>query len=523
MSKFFNGATETEKRKDFDTLDSVFKRVKTLNNDLLRKSDLDEIHLSSTIDEAMDFYITSFSLSFLNNIYLQNRDSLGQLMNIRCIIEGMAMKMYCRKNTTEIDQNLFKFQSFILERNIYKMFPEFDQILFDMNQINSNFEETKKLYKIDLSISTKEFAKLSSLKVPFLNEKMSFSDLVESQLGPDVAMLYKQLSMLVHPHDYRFIQNCTYILEVSEEYVFNFIKEMYDPIMPNVKKGLNEEYDLLIGMNPVGYGLRELITQQKDLIYKVSRVCAQHGLAGLGVILMEYAPLLYDFTLDIIYGYTEHGTTKLKVLMELLGMLDRCKTDLDLRKGSALLEMHTNCMYLKNGKTDNHDLLAEANKLYISKFPNGVNESIFSDKFQNTLGFLINESGEVPSLNSLSMNVITEYSKYISNNRIPDGKGNEVSLELYMSMKLKESQIMSHASGYMFFTTTGAWVDGCNMLLFMDEYLKNIMKSFLEVYRLEDNRNKTIVNLIRNFLKDNESLLKNKHALLSLPKSQKNF
>ena len=83
-------------------------------------------------DEVFDFYITSNAISFLKNVYLGFITSQTFFLNIRCIIEGLAVKKAFEKNYFTITNfNLLKVQAPIIEYHQYKEFQNIlDECLF---------------------------------------------------------------------------------------------------------------------------------------------------------------------------------------------------------------------------------------------------------------------------------------------------------------------------------------------------------------------------------------------------------
>ena len=80
--------------------------------------------------DIVDFHITSNALSLLKNLYHGYQDSIGSLQNVRCIIEGIALKkMYSAGDISTEQIELLQKQVFLIEYNEYNKFDLIDKIL----------------------------------------------------------------------------------------------------------------------------------------------------------------------------------------------------------------------------------------------------------------------------------------------------------------------------------------------------------------------------------------------------------
>lgn len=164
---FDSSSSDIEKNKDYERLNKLFLKLKRVNKELLSRSNSKGNSEVVTIEEAMKFYISSFGLSFINCIFLNLRQSLGQIMNIRCIIEGVAILEYLPK-LDACALEVFRLQSYIFERNIYNRYQELDGKMFYLEQINQNYHNIIKRLKDELNLEEKTLNKRIKSRVPFL-------------------------------------------------------------------------------------------------------------------------------------------------------------------------------------------------------------------------------------------------------------------------------------------------------------------------------------------------------------------
>src|SRR5690554_6452419 len=121
--------------------DSLYKRLKTIDENSLI---LEKQTNSVGVKKAILGYIASFGLSMIKDLYLNNTNSVGFLLSLRCIIEGLAVYLYIEKNKVTPEQEVvFKLQSYFIEKNIYSRYTVFDGVLFDLKIIIKNFEDAK--------------------------------------------------------------------------------------------------------------------------------------------------------------------------------------------------------------------------------------------------------------------------------------------------------------------------------------------------------------------------------------------
>ena len=117
-----------------------------LNYKLLKQSE--DKKSEFTIENVFDFYISSHAISFLKNLYFGFSTSKGTCLNVRCIIEGLALKKMSKKNNMpENALELLKLQDSLIEMKQYNKFIKLlnFKTIFP-NDFNEKYEHSKKIF-----------------------------------------------------------------------------------------------------------------------------------------------------------------------------------------------------------------------------------------------------------------------------------------------------------------------------------------------------------------------------------------
>lgn len=133
------------------------------------------------------------------------------------------------------------------------------------------------------------------------------------------------------------------------------------------------------------------------------------------------------------------------------------------------------------------------------------------------LGYLINENGCAPSLSFIVRDFIKQFDKD-DNGQISLGKG--------MLLEYCESQMLSHANGYMWFSNSGAFNDVNHIIcgiIMSSIYIIEKMLSTFKIYSKVENKTqyKSIINVLRNSLKRLKELYFQITNMLAIPMMQK--
>ncbi len=111
-------------------ISKLFGKIYDYNYKLMKRSEDLSLENHYAFMDIVDFHITSNALSLLKNLYHGYQDSIGSLQNVRCIIEGIALKkMYSAGDISTEQIELLQKQVFLIEYNEYNKFDLIDKIL----------------------------------------------------------------------------------------------------------------------------------------------------------------------------------------------------------------------------------------------------------------------------------------------------------------------------------------------------------------------------------------------------------
>lgn len=517
-------------------LDALYRKLKTVDEyarDLQRYTDEIEIK------KAMRGYLSSFGLSMIKDMYFENTNSAGFILSIRCILEGLAVYFYTETTTiSQEHQDMFKLQALFIEKDIYERYKNFDQQLFYLEEITNNYKDYFETLSNKYELTPKVLKGVLQSSIPFLGDVKSFESLIRDTMPSDLLVFYKIVSYFVHPYDYRI--NTEDLFLDSAHTTFKILEELFTDVKPS-KFGLVYEFERLIKYNDYATRVEEVTHIQTDKLLILCDMLGQNRLNYLAFSLNECIKVMGDYFLDVSMGYIEQTTTKWKTVIENLWMFNLAITNEEFGRDNILLDSHgkikTDLNF--NDKLD-ESLLKLAYENYKQKHPNGCEFDIFTKSFTTVTGYTINEQGETISLRKAAYSLINElgpkinegkFSARIKNNEgLPSTKDNEQHVELdltsFMKMKYDESQVMSHATGYLYYSLTGAWSDGNVIAYLYDELVQLLLKKLLcNLKELHKNKkiDKSILNWLRNFIKDNEKYVLEKRELYLMPKVQKTF
>ena len=226
--------------------------------------------------------------------------------------------------------------------------------------------------------------------------------------------------------------------------------------------------------------------------------------------------ILPDLAIEKQLGLTEQTKCKWKVLLELCATFDYMYVKFfgqELRY--RLLDLHGQVQELRNINKE-YDL-GEAYQVYCQIYKYHCDRDKFNENFKQPLGYLIDQKGSVPSLTK----VVCEFIKKFENKNESCISGERAMLLDYM-----ESQMISHANGYMWFANSGAFSDTNNIFKGIDISLMTIFRElhtvFLTHRAVEESKEyKSIINILRNSQKNLDGIIKAKTLILALPMAHK--
>ena len=175
-----------------------------------------------------------------------------------------------------------------------------------------------------------------------------------------------------------------------------------------------------------------------------------------------------------------------------------------------LLEEHERVQIKRNlGQEFSID---KAYSYYKVLYPDGVHQKTFEKSFLTICGYTVDAKGKTKSLTNIVKELIAKFADPNKN----------VSFDRSMLLDYVESQMLSHANGYMWYANCGAWGDVSNVIVGMDMCLMFILESIMAIFKAhkdieENNYYKPIINLVRNSVKRMKVLCDEKIKILSVP------
>ena len=231
--------------------------------------------------------------------------------------------------------------------------------------------------------------------------------------------------------------------------------------------------------------------------------------------------LYFDLCTDILFGFRENLKMKWKILLEMIALTEEIyfKKYESTKERYKLLNLHTHIKLLEcfGEKTEISKNLAY--KLFNDKNKTNMDYNLFSKYYIKTLGFLMNCEGKTPTLKKISYETID---KNVPNVEISNG----VTLNSILNISYDESQLLSHATGYLYFSNTGAWSEDFNIMIAFDNLTLYFLKKLYLLYKVfrEDDDSKgykTMLNVLRNGIKNFESAIERKKPIYNIKRVDK--
>ncbi len=482
-----------------DMLNNVFSKAKVVNDDLRNKSEENNRDSKALITDALDFHITSMAMSHIVYKYyedgsIEDEYSLGQVLLLRSLIESFALKRYAEDKKDELLKEVFKYQVYIFEYEVYSKFKMLDKKMFDLDQMNINRKKAREHIVSNKKDHQFKISEVFNNRVPFINDDLSYNEIINDYLGEEYLTTYQQLSLFIHPHDY----NIDYkfkdeIISFSNNMVLLIDKE-YE-LKESIKEDLHFFDNSLIANHPHALSFINDINEQVILIDDISRLFAENNRLGVSAFIYKFKGIIKEIAYDMIFGLSEVITMKLKSIIELLAIFDYMLFNDDYESLFNKIMIHTSYQSNKNTNKLTDELEKEMFDSYNKELIKEVSFEEFKDKMSKTLGFI-----EVKlSITSFAVNFAKDYNFFKQPYIGLNGKEYKVNNNIYLHLKYLESQRMSHANGYLYFVNSGAWTDGVNFIIIIDKYIYKILSKYRK-------RSGTMYKDITSFLKEFKKL-----------------
>lgn len=481
-------------------VNELFDRVFSYNSVLLTKCNDNEYN--PTFNEIYDFYITSNAMTFLKNFYYHHIESPAMFLNIRCIIEGIAIKeAYKKGKLDEFNLELLKKQDALIEYKQYKNFADIYEIFMMPEDIEQKYNDAVSFYKSTLcSFSDDEVMKIVNSPIPFLcDSKFSYRKIISDNLGEDIAQYYSFLSVYIHPNsnDPISLKALTHILIDT---LFRLINEYKD--LPLSAYDL-KYYGMAVTSSPYAKKLNDLIKAECEQFEKIEAIFNNYfGENYVSDTFYKISMTIQEMALDAIFGFSEQVKGKWKIMLELIsGFYDIYLNNDNVPASFNLLVYHEEVS--KDRVLGDEEKLGKDLKLayeyYLEKYPGGVDFKQFSLKFVGTCGFTIDAEGKVKTITQLVNQLCDLFGERVKEIKISD----------VLKLNYVEAQMVSHANGYLWYANTGAWADIQNVftnfnyvISFICFYMSNIFKdNYLNTKEYKDKRISNVLKQAANFIK----------------------
>ena len=547
----------------------LYAKLKSVNNKCLKKANL-EGYPNANFEDAMDLTITSNGLSLIKSILdfldlmLSQEDkekleadinicsfsSITNALNLRNIIECFALiNMNEQGDITDSQKMLFVEQYKLIEYKLYFEDGRFDEII-DRTDLRFRYLMGLKKFQ-SVEESEKKIERFFKTRIPFLCQKnINFNSLIEKYC-PEYLDFYVQLSKIVHPISYKSCMDKQYYdcyLKVIQK-----LSEIYGDVEVDMKKELPyfaELQHLYQRTNAVTY--KEIVEiQQKSLLSLAALIKDKLDDSFFVVkrFFIEIVRVLNDINFDDNLGYCENVKIKFKVIAEMFACFNKIVSEIIFNRihskqpllgNVEMLRYYEEYQNKRQEKCSTEKDEQAYYDFYKKYFPqSNIDLNKFLDEFKKTLGFMIDENGQVPSLEKLVNDFFVELYDNTKMTTIEvDNKKSNIKVSDFYWLCYKESNNMSHGNGYLYFTNIGAWNDSVPVIQFFDTALCYIMVKLQVFFKncaldLKNNESIDIREISNCFMEVSDALLDSikimkyfepiKNNLLAQKKDCKNF
>lgn len=497
-------------------IDELYGKMNTLNDLLLQRSEKTngEGKIYSAVD-IFDFYISSHAMAYLKYLYIEDVYNISIYLSARCILEGLALKRLCQREVVgTVKEELLQKQVFLVEQKYYKNFDDIAEQILLPEKLSIDFRNACIFYeeKLATEFSSEEIGRITKSSIPFLCQShTNYRKIIAEELGEEVASLYGLCSSFVHPSTNDAYKSDCFRLVLP---IYELLKVEYGNLSKS-KSSLS--LDFAQTRSPISDGFYKLMSEETSILCSVANVFDQKfGNNYVSNTFRTIGYILPDLAIEKQLGLTEQTKCKWKVLLELCATFDYMYVKFfgeELRY--RLLDLHGQVQELRNINKE-YDL-GEAYQVYCQIYKYHCDRDKFNENFKQPLGYLIDQNGSVPSLTK----VVCEFIKKFENKNESGISGERAMLLDYM-----ESQMISHANGYMWFANSGAFSDTNNIFKGIDISLMTIFRELHAVFLThrvveESKEYKSIINILRNSQKKLDEIIKAKASILALPMAHK--
>lgn len=498
-------------------INNLYSIISAYNNKILEKSNNHIIELKTIFEDSILFYISSHALSYLKNLWFNNLQSSGMFLNSRCIIEGYALfKMNKNKPFTKDQIELFVKQFNLIEFKNYNQIKNIYNKVLSYEKLQKDFNDSLKIYKEKLNVTNKKLKGIRKAQLPFLGkERTSFEQLVRE--NTEFIKHYKLFSQMIHPHDHGNAKvNNVYLMQDD---MLNVLEELFGNISAQPSRTLEKDLTDFHKNDIMEHPLSILFNNQIMVIEGViNAFIEQDGISYVSNMFTDIRLLLEELKTDITLGYSEQIKMKFKVFLEMFACFDLIyfKKKEHLYK---MLNFHSEHKLRINAEEDNDEYLLKAYEYFKNNYKTNLNLDTFTKTFNKTLGFLITYDNKIPTINDLVFDFIDK-----TTSDLPAVEGMDVGDTI--KLLYKESQMLSHANGYLYFSNYGAWADDVPPIVFIDIAINNFLNLTLMWFEfgekvLDEYQYVNFTAKLRPLIKLYDETMKIKHEFFKIKKIPK--
>lgn len=510
-------------KENLEKLNKFYASLKYINDSLLKRTNCID-YIDASFSDTLDLSITCNALSLIKSILQNNCYSITNALNLRNIIECITLINMNEKGTiSEQQKELLSEQYKIIEYYIYVLdgSEEFEELI-DKQDLLRRYEEGKNAF-FKNGVNEHKIKKIAKTRIPFLcEEKVNYNKLIKINC-PEFLDDYVILSKIVHPSSYIRIEDKTKYETIVKKIV-RMLFDRYSIYKCGDKLSFDDEQsEIYSDSNIVALRLKEILEEQCKELYSLSNYLKvnKHNeeidyLIGL---LDELLLVIYDVNTDSQLGYCENAKIKYKVIAELLACYNNILLKLlDKSFKGYYFKMLTYHELLKNDKQEESDCVVENSfQLFQQQFSqSSIDKHEFAKKFKKPLGYLMDDKGIPPTY----MSLVKEYlASLYGEERFAD---KNIFIKNFMFLTYKESNYMSHGSGYLYFVNIGAWNDDVSVIRFIDYAVCELLDKISNLYK-KNNKYKQIPDRLEKSVKILRRLYNEKmYMCIDNPKRVKN-
>lgn len=483
LQKLIEDAEEDIENEKLEKINVLYSKVKKVNDDLMKKSNSEDGCENVEFNEIMEFYITSNAMSFLRYIVIGEKPTYSAIFNARCLVEGFAiLEMYKKGDISKEKEQLFKAQYNLLEYRMYIKYPMLEGKSIYFEKLKADYKKSLDIFKREIK-DDKKLKKIIKSKIPFLcDEKISFEKIIEKYLSEDHLELYKISSLFSHPHDYGNYTN----IDFNNYYdlLINDINLEFSDISNQEENNLRNSLGLIYHRkNSIINNIFDSTTKQVEKIRSIAKSFEEKmGNNFITNVLNEIAKIHMDLTHDLLLGMGEQLKIKWKLLIEMMATLDYIYFN-DLYNAEnhyQLLKHHTLHKLKQNLNLNSNDELEDGYNSYAKIFSNvECDIAEFKVKFNSSLGFTVTKNSNIKSLNDFVFTYIAKEMKDIINEQ-------DILISDIMKIYYEESQMLSHANGYLYFSNSAAWTEYKQVYMSYENLFCVFLEKILNLYKLHE-------------------------------------